>query len=112
MLSTHEPPIVMAKIDGSAQEIKEISREFEITGYPTIVILQNGGRDFHYYAGPRDADGLVRTLERLISPPSIEIKTASEALTLIDDEKISIVSLFSLILYNPYKFFSGNLLVT
>ncbi|PWA61461.1 PDI-like 1-1 [Artemisia annua] len=97
VLSTHESPIVMAKIDGSAQENKEISREifkFEMISYPTIVILQNGGRDFHYYAGPRDADGLVTTLERLISPPSIEIKTASEALTLIDDEKISIVGIF------------------
>nr|GFB66298.1 protein disulfide-isomerase-like [Tanacetum cinerariifolium] len=27
---------------------------------------ENGGRDFHYYAGPRDAYGLVTTLERLI----------------------------------------------
>ncbi|PWA41374.1 PDI-like 1-1 [Artemisia annua] len=94
VLSTHEPPIVMAKIDGSAQENKEISREFEITGYPTIVILQNGGRDFHYYAGPRDVDGLVKTLERLIRPPSIEIKTTSDALAFIDDEKISIVGIF------------------
>nr|GEX63550.1 PDI-like 1-1 [Tanacetum cinerariifolium] len=57
VLSTHQPPIVLAKIDGSARENKEISREFEIKGYPTIVILQNGGRDFHYYAGPRDAYG-------------------------------------------------------
>lgn len=93
-MSTHEPPIVLAKIDGSAEENKELADKFSITGYPTIVILQNGGSDYHDYAGPRDADGIVRTLKRLIGPPSIEIKTDTDALSLIDEKKISIVNAF------------------
>ncbi|KAF5763223.1 putative protein disulfide-isomerase [Helianthus annuus] len=95
LLSTHDPPIVLAKMDGSAEENKEVADRFEVTGYPTIVVLQNGGRDFHDYAGPREADGIVRTLKRLVCPPSTEIKTAADALSLIDKEKISIVGIFS-----------------
>ncbi|KAI7743541.1 hypothetical protein M8C21_000740, partial [Ambrosia artemisiifolia] len=68
LLSTHEPPIVLAKMDGSAEENKEVADRFHITGYPTIVALQNEGRHFHYYTGPREADDIVRTLKRLVCP--------------------------------------------
>ncbi|KAI3717608.1 hypothetical protein L1987_69335 [Smallanthus sonchifolius] len=82
LLSTYEPPIVLGKIDASAEENKQVVDQFQVTGYPTIVILQNGGRDIHDYTGPRDADGIVRTLKRLIGPPSTEIKTATDAISI------------------------------
>ncbi|XP_071700475.1 protein disulfide-isomerase-like [Rutidosis leptorrhynchoides] len=94
VLSTHEPPIVMAKIDDSADENKELADKFEVTGYPIIVISQNNGRDFYDYVGPKDADGIVRTLERFIDPSSIELKTDADAFRLIDEKKISIVGIF------------------
>lgn len=113
MLSTYEPTIVLAKIDGSTEENKKTAERFDITGYPTIVILQNYGKDIHDYAGPRDAHGIVTTLRRLVAPPSIEIKTVKDALSHIDEEKISIASTFN-IFYIIHLFFfsSGRPLLT
>nr|XP_043621577.1 protein disulfide-isomerase-like [Erigeron canadensis] len=107
VLSTREPRIVLAKIDGSVEENKELRHQFEITGYPTIVILQNGGTDFHYYAGPRDADGIVKSLKRLIAPPSIEIKTATDTLSLINEEKLSIVGIFPMFSGEEFENFTA-----
>ncbi|KAI3825291.1 hypothetical protein L1987_06772 [Smallanthus sonchifolius] len=106
LLSTHEPPTVLGKIDASAEENKQVVDQFQITGYPTIVILQNGGRDIHDYTGPREADGIVRTLKRLIGPPSTEIKTATDSLSLIGEEKISIVGIFPIFSGEEFRNFT------
>ncbi|XP_076955844.1 protein disulfide-isomerase-like [Bidens hawaiensis] len=94
LLSDHDPPIVLAKIDGSADDNKELADQFDVTGYPTIVVLKNGVTGFNYYAGPRKADGIVTTLKRLIRHPSTEIKNVTHAMSLIDGDRISVVGMF------------------
>lgn len=64
MLSSHDPPITLAKIDLSDKVNSEIATKFKIQGYPTIKILRSGGNAIQEYKGPREADGLVAYLKK------------------------------------------------
>ncbi|KAI3717609.1 hypothetical protein L1987_69336 [Smallanthus sonchifolius] len=59
VLSRHDPPIALAKVDADAEEYKGLAEKFEIQGFPTIKILKNGGEVVQDYKGPRKADGIV-----------------------------------------------------
>ncbi|XP_043721676.1 protein disulfide-isomerase-like [Telopea speciosissima] len=95
VLSSHDPPIVLAKVDANDEVNKGLGTEFEIRGFPTIKILRNGGKTVQDYKGPRDADGIVTYLKKLAGPASAEIKSVVDAGNLIDDKKIFIVGVFS-----------------
>lgn len=93
MLSSHDPPIVLAKYDANEEANKELATQFEIRGFPTIKILRNGGKQSQEYKGPREADGIVSYLKKQVGPASTEIKSAEDASSLIDEKKITLVSL-------------------
>ncbi|KAL7613126.1 hypothetical protein Lser_V15G05937 [Lactuca serriola] len=93
-LSSHDPAIVLAKIDANAEENKEFIEKFEIQGFPTIKILRNGGENVQDYKGPREADGIVTYLKKQVGPASYEIKTSEDVESLIDHKKIFIVGIF------------------
>ncbi|KAJ4953199.1 hypothetical protein NE237_030031 [Protea cynaroides] len=95
VLSSHELPVVLAKVDASDESNKGLATEFEIRGFPTIKILRDGGKNVQDYKGPRDADGIVTYLKKQAGPASAEIKSAEDARSLIDDDKIFIVGVFS-----------------
>ncbi|PIN21224.1 Protein disulfide isomerase (prolyl 4-hydroxylase beta subunit) [Handroanthus impetiginosus] len=94
LLSSHEPAIVLAKVDANDEANRELATEFQIQGFPTIKILKNGGKSIQDYKGPREADGIVDYLKRQVGPPSTEINSAMDAGNLIDETKISIVGVF------------------
>ncbi|KAL2241286.1 protein disulfide-isomerase-like [Sesamum indicum] len=94
ILSSHEPPIVLAKVDANEEKNRELATEFEIQGFPTIKILRNGGKSIQDYKGPREADGIVDYLKRQVGPASAEIKSVEDAASLVDEKKISIVGVF------------------
>lgn len=91
-MSSHDPPIILAKIDGSVDSNRELASNYKIQGFPTIKILRDGGKNIQDYRGPRDADGIVAYLKRQVGPASVEIKSAEDASNLIEGKKISIVS--------------------
>ncbi|GLT49837.1 hypothetical protein SLA2020_233670 [Shorea laevis] len=93
-LSSHDPPIVLAKVDANEEANKDIANQYEVKGYPTVKILRNEGKVIQEYKGPRDADGIVDYLKKQSGPPSAEIKSAEDASSLIEDKKIVIVGLF------------------
>ncbi|XP_042520453.1 protein disulfide-isomerase-like [Macadamia integrifolia] len=95
VLSSHDPPVVLAKVDASDEANKGLATEFEIRGFPTIKILRNGGKIVQDYKGPRDADGIVTFLKKQVGPASAEIKSVEDAGNLIDEKKIFIVGVFS-----------------
>ncbi|KAD3639982.1 hypothetical protein E3N88_29205 [Mikania micrantha] len=94
VLSTHDPPVALAKVDANAEENKGLAEQFEIQGFPTIKILKNGGEVVQDYKGPREADGIVEYLKKQVGPASFEIKTPEDAGSLIDDKKVFVVGIF------------------
>ncbi|XP_071709272.1 protein disulfide-isomerase-like [Rutidosis leptorrhynchoides] len=94
VLSSHDPAIVLAKVDANAEENKELAKKYEVQGFPTIKIIRNGGEKIQDYKGPREADGIVTYLKKQVGPASNEIKTSEDVATLIDDKKIFIVGIF------------------
>jgi protein disulfide-isomerase A1 len=90
-LSSHDPPVILAKVDANEEVNKPLATEFEVQGFPTIKILRNGGKQAQEYKGPREADGIVDYLKKQSGPASAEIKSVEDASRLIDDKKIFIV---------------------
>ncbi|XP_030455068.1 protein disulfide-isomerase [Syzygium oleosum] len=93
-LSSHDPPIALAKIDANEEANKELASEYDIKGFPTIKILRKGGKIIQEYKGPREADGIVTYLKKQSGPPSAEIKSVEDASTLIREKNIVIVGIF------------------
>lgn len=93
-LSSHDPPIVLAKVDANEEANRDLATEFKIQGFPTIKILRDGGKTIQEYKGPREADGIVDYLKKQVGPASAEIKSTEDSASLIDEKKISIIGLF------------------
>uniref|UniRef100_A0A7N0TUS9 Protein disulfide-isomerase n=1 Tax=Kalanchoe fedtschenkoi TaxID=63787 RepID=A0A7N0TUS9_KALFE len=105
-LSSHNPPLVLAKVNAVEESNKALGEKFEIQGFPTIKILRNGGKISQEYKGPRDADGIVAYLIKQLGPASVEIKSADDAKNLIGDKKVAIVGIFPKFEGEEYQNFS------
>ncbi|KAK4363729.1 hypothetical protein RND71_018970 [Anisodus tanguticus] len=93
-LSSHDPPIVLAKYDASDEANRELAGQYKIQGFPTIKILRDGGKKVQEYNGPRDAAGIVSYLKKQVGPASAEINSKEDATNLIDEKKIFVVGIF------------------
>ncbi|CAK9142927.1 unnamed protein product [Ilex paraguariensis] len=93
-LSSHDPPVILAKVDANEEKNKGLASEYEIKGFPTIKIIRNGGKNIQDFKGPRDADGIVDYLKKQSGPASVELKSVEDASGLIDDKKVVIVGIF------------------
>ncbi|TKY74257.1 disulfide-isomerase protein [Spatholobus suberectus] len=94
ILSSHDPPVVLAKIDADDEKNRDLASEFEVRGYPTIKILRNGGKNVQEYKGPYEADGIVDYLKKQSGPASTEIKCVDDATAVIGENKVAIVGVF------------------
>lgn len=94
ILSSHETPIVLAKVDANEEKNRDLASEYDVKGFPTIKILRNGGKNIQEYKGPREADGIVEYLKKQSGPASTEIKSADDATALIGENKVVIVGVF------------------
>nr|GMC98766.1 protein disulfide-isomerase-like [Ipomoea batatas] len=94
ILSSHDPPITLAKVDASDEVNKELSTKYRIQGFPSIKILRDGGNKVQEYKGPREADGIVTYLKKQAGPASTEIKSREDAASLIDEKKIFVAGVF------------------
>ncbi|KAL1539007.1 Thioredoxin-like domain [Salvia divinorum] len=107
VLSSHEPTIVLAKVDANEEANKELATEYKIQGFPTLKILRNGGKSVQDYNGPREADGIVEYLKKQAGPASTEIKSAEDASSVIDEKKIFIVGVFPKFSGEEYESFNA-----
>ncbi|KAL5704401.1 protein disulfide-isomerase [Ranunculus cassubicifolius] len=106
-LSSHDPPIVLAKFNAIEEANKEIASQFEVKGYPTLKILRNGGKDSQEYKGPREADGIVEYLKKQLGPASSEINTVEEANERITPDTVVVVGLFPEFSGKEYEAFTA-----
>ena len=91
-MSSHDPPIVLAKLDANEDSNRELASKYEVKGFPTLKILRNGGKSVQDYKGPRDAEGIVEYLKKQSGPPSTEIKSVEDATAVVGEQKVAIVS--------------------
>ncbi|KAL1309876.1 hypothetical protein HN51_052610 [Arachis hypogaea] len=94
ILSSLDPPVVLAKVDANEEKNKEIANEYDVKGYPTVKILRSGGKHIQEYKGPREADGIVEYLKKQSGPASTEIKSADDAAAFIGENKVVVVGIF------------------
>ncbi|XP_047311066.1 protein disulfide-isomerase-like [Impatiens glandulifera] len=94
VLSSHDPPIVLAKVDANEEANRELATQFQVQGFPTLKIFRNGGKNIQEYKGPREADGIVDYLKKQVGPASSEIKSAEDSASRIDEKKIFVVGIF------------------
>ncbi|KAI9087709.1 hypothetical protein K1719_030341 [Acacia pycnantha] len=45
ILSSHDPPVVLAKVDANEEKNRDLATQFDVKGFPTIKIMRNGGKD-------------------------------------------------------------------
>ncbi|KAG9458822.1 hypothetical protein H6P81_003330 [Aristolochia fimbriata] len=107
VLSSHDPPVVLAKVDANEEKNKELASQYEVRGFPTLKILRNGGKTIEDYKGPRDSDGIVTYLKKQVGPASAEIKSAEHAGEVINEKKITIVGIFPDFTGEQYENFSA-----
>ncbi|KAJ0976830.1 hypothetical protein J5N97_012304 [Dioscorea zingiberensis] len=105
ILSKHDPPVILAKVDANEEANKELASKYEVKGFPTIKILRNEGKSIQDYKGPREADGIVEYLKKQVGPASFEIKSSDDANKLIDGKKVFIVGLFPEFSGKEYEIF-------
>ena len=91
-MSKEDPPLILAKVDANEEKNKALATEFGVSGFPTMKILRFGGSVVQDYKGPREADGIVAYVKKQSGPASVEIKTAEDATSFVDEKKIVIVS--------------------
>ncbi|CAL5414547.1 unnamed protein product [Camellia sinensis] len=80
VLSSHDPPVTLAKVDVSEEKNMDLAREFKISSFPTIKIFRMGENHIQDYQGPtRDAEGIVAYLKKQIgSSSAAEIEESAE----------------------------------
>lgn len=94
ILSTNDPPVVLAKVDANDENNKDLANEYDIKSFPTLKIIKDGGKTIQNYKGPRVAEGIVAYMKKQTGPASIEIKSVEDGTTLIEGDKIVIVGVF------------------
>ncbi|WOH07093.1 hypothetical protein DCAR_0626522 [Daucus carota subsp. sativus] len=107
VLSSHDPAIVLAKVDANEEANKELATQFGVQGFPTLKILRNGGKLSQEYKGPREAEGIVSYLKKQVGPASAEIKSAEDASSLIDEKKITLIGLFPVLSGEEFENFTA-----
>jgi len=91
-LASNDPPVALVKVDCTAETA--VCGEFGVSGYPTLKIFKNG--EFNKeYQGPREADGIVKTLMKEAGPASKELKSNADFEAFISRPGGSVVGFFS-----------------
>ncbi|XP_068666502.1 protein disulfide-isomerase-like [Aristolochia californica] len=94
VLSSHDPPVALAKADANEEKNKELASLYDVKGFPTLKILRNGGKTIDDSNGPRDSDGIIASLKKQVGPTATKIKFAEYAGDIIDEVMITILGIF------------------
>lgn len=100
-LKSHDPPIILAKVDAADEENKALGQEFGVQGFPTLKIFRNKGEAISDYGGPRESAGIISYLKKLSGPPSIELTSADQVKELLaeNEKELVVVSLLPSFFY-------------
>uniref|UniRef100_A0A665W7B2 Protein disulfide-isomerase n=1 Tax=Echeneis naucrates TaxID=173247 RepID=A0A665W7B2_ECHNA len=92
-LKAEELAIRLAKVD--ATEERELSDEFDVGGFPTLILFINGQRKQPItYTGKRSADGIIKWMKRRTGPGAEVLESTKSAAQFIDAHNITVVGFF------------------
>lgn len=91
-LKSDDPPVPLAKVDCTANT--EVCGKYGVSGYPTLKIFK-GGEMAEDYNGPREADGIVKTMRSKAGPASRELKELADAEKFLDHQEYGVVGFLS-----------------
>ncbi|XP_003739872.1 protein disulfide-isomerase A3 [Galendromus occidentalis] len=92
-LIKHDPPVVLADVDCTADSGKGVCSKYGVTGYPTLKIFRHGEVSGEY-GGARDADGIVQYMKTLAGPSSKEIKSKKDFEAVLARDESVVVGFF------------------
>lgn len=91
-LKANDPPVSLAKVDCTANT--EVCGKYGVSGYPTLKIFK-GGEMVEDYQGPRESDGIVKTMASKAGPDSKLLETIADAEKFLDRNDYGVVGFFS-----------------
>lgn len=69
--------IVLAKVDATDDQNKDLASKFGVRGYPTLKVFRSGDSTKPSdYEGPREADGIVNYVKKISGPASSLLESA------------------------------------
>jgi protein disulfide isomerase family A protein 3 len=91
-LKDEDPAVSLAKVDCTVNT--EVCQKYGVSGYPTLKIFRNGEFSKEY-SGPREADGIIKTMRTESGPSSRELKTETELTKFLESAEAVVVGYFS-----------------
>ena len=70
--------IVLANVDATLEENKEIASKYGVRGFPTLKMFRGDEESSSEYQGPREADGIVTYCKGEFGPASTQLNTTEE----------------------------------
>ncbi|GHP08265.1 hypothetical protein PPROV_000700600 [Pycnococcus provasolii] len=94
ILKKENPPILLAKVDATEEENKELGTKFGIRGFPTLKIFRKGAAP-EDYNGPREADGIVDYVKKMSGPAASLLTTKKEVDAFLAENDAALLGVFS-----------------
>jgi protein disulfide isomerase family A protein 3 len=90
-LKRSDPPVPIAKVDCTVET--STCSKYGVSGYPTLKIFKNGEFSKEY-DGPREADGIVKVMNREAGPVSKKLETKEDAHAFINRDTVGVIGFF------------------
>ncbi|XP_069502872.1 protein disulfide-isomerase A2 [Ambystoma mexicanum] len=93
VLKNKSSEVRLAKVNAVVEQ--ELSGEYGVSGYPTLILFQNGNRTNPIeYSGKRNAEGFVKWMQRRAIPAVIELNNNADTEKFIDSEDVTVIGFF------------------
>eukprot|EP00210_Caulerpa_lentillifera_P005585 g5342.t1 len=88
--------VTLANCDTTKEENKPLMKKYGVTGFPTLKLFRNGSIDDpEDYEGPRDAEGIVKALNKAFGPPSTYFDKKEDLKKFDDSKDMTMVGIFT-----------------
>ncbi|CAD8132882.1 unnamed protein product [Paramecium pentaurelia] len=71
-----EEGFVFAKVDG--HNYKDIAKQFEVNGFPSVILSQDHGKKYKKFEGPRTSDSVIMWMYEQLNEGTKELKTIQQ----------------------------------
>ncbi|XP_059171523.1 protein disulfide-isomerase A3-like [Physella acuta] len=91
ILKKSDPPVPLAKVDCTVET--STCSKYGVSGYPTLKIFK-GGEFSKEYEGPRETEGIVKTMNREAGPVSKKLETLEDLRNFLDKDSVGVIGYF------------------
>ncbi|GFO44763.1 protein disulfide-isomerase [Plakobranchus ocellatus] len=91
ILKKADPPVPLAKVDCTVET--DTCSKYGVSGYPTLKIFKKGEFSKEY-DGPREAGGIVKTMNKEAGPVSKKLESVKDARDFLEKETVGVIGFF------------------